>query len=91
MSTVLSDDICKARKVYRCDASQVFQEQRPGPQELNDADWSIVAAAEAEGFLVAPGQRYRRVVYLDCGELRTFRARLDMDELMLRNELYAEE
>ena len=83
----LSDTIHTARRDYTCDASHTFLAIGFGPKELDDSDWEIVRKAEADGFKIKAGTKYRKVVYTDGG-LETFRARLDMDDICLRNQCY---
>lgn len=88
---MLSDSIHTARVDYRCDASRQFLDIHFGRDEVNPEDWEIVRQAEADGFKIKAGTKYRKVVYAHYGSLETFKARLDMDGVCIRTHSYDEE
>lgn len=88
MALVLRDEIRTARKFYDCDASEMWRSYGP-PRDTVTADERLVLeGVEADKWKIRPGQRYRCVVFRDGGELVTQRARLDMDALCQRHDLY---
>lgn len=76
---VLSDKIVIARKNYLCNACEAWN--RDPPDELTEDEKRIVAEAEADGWRIKMGQKYRRQEQVDGGEFFTYRARPDMDRL----------
>ncbi len=87
---VLRDTTQTARKHYPCDACQQWDRSGYGENDVSIADWLIVQRARADKWKIMPGMQYRKVTYLDGGELMTYRARLDMDALCYRNDLFDE-
>jgi len=84
----LSEKIVTAKKHYECDASRVFLQSGYGENELSADDWLIVQGCEADKWKIKPAQKYRKTVYVDMGKIWTFRARLDMDSICVRYEMY---
>ena len=90
MSNILRDTIQTARKHYPCDACDHFARIGCGQRDVSADDWLIVQAAEADKWKITPGTRYRKAVYREGGDLVTYRARLDMDAVCQRNDLFDE-
>jgi len=84
----LSEKILTAKKHYQCDASRLFLQSNYGENDVSSDDWLIVQGCEADKWKIRPAQQYRRTVYEDMGKICTFRARLDMDSICLRHDLY---
>ena len=82
MDKIFSDKTVTAKKEYRCDACA--QWDRAGYM-LNDCETHEqrlkVASAEADGWKILPGQKYRKVTGINDGVFMTYRARLDMDDV----------
>jgi len=88
MVLVLKDEVRTARKFYDCDASEMWRSYGH-PRDAVTADERLVLeGVEADKWKIRPGQRYRCVVFRDGRELVTQRARLDMDALCQRYDLY---
>ena len=85
---VLKDEVRTARKFYHCDASEMWRSYGPPETELTADERLVLDGAKADKWKIRPGQRYRCVVFRDGRELVTQRARLDMDALCQRHELY---
>lgn len=87
---LISDTVHTARKTYICDACIAFFNVGIELSELHPDDRLVVADAQADGCRILPGQRYRKAVYVDGGEIVTYRARLSMDALCNDLELFEE-
>lgn len=85
---VLSDQVCVARKSYPCDASRAWNRSGYARQDVLADDWSVAESARSDRYRIKPGDAYRRMTYVDDGEVRTYRARLDMDAVCQRYELF---
>jgi hypothetical protein len=89
MTTVLRDTVQTARKHYPCDACHAWLRSNYGKNDVTADEWLTVEGAQADRWKIRPGTDYRKVVYVDGG-LYTYRARLDMDALCLKYELFDE-
>jgi hypothetical protein len=87
---ILRDTTQAVRKHYKCNACDLFCWSGYGQRDVSADDWLIVQGAEADGWKIKPGTQYRKVVYRDGRDLVTYRARLDMDSLCQRNDLFGE-
>jgi hypothetical protein len=86
---ILRDETITARKIYHCDACRIFDNSGIGEDDLESSDdWLIYKLAEVEEFKIHPGQKYRKCVYKDGGEIITYRGREDMDSLCQKYELF---
>jgi hypothetical protein len=90
MGEILRDTIQTAQKLYPCDACHQFDRSGYGQRDVSVDDWLIVQGVEADRWKITPGMQYRKVTYRDGGKLVTYRARLDMDALCQRNDLFDE-
>jgi hypothetical protein len=91
MTTVLRDEIRTARKAYHCDAFARWRDCAMGPQDCeNDEQRATLAAAEADGGKILPGQKYRFVAAIYDGDFGTWRERIDMGKLCAAHDLYDE-
>ena len=90
MTEIVSDTIQEARKSYSCDACHLFIKSGLGHREIRSDDWLTVEKAKADKCQVLPKTKYRKVVYRDGGKLVMYRARIDMDLLCYRNDLFDE-
>jgi flavin-dependent dehydrogenase len=84
---VLSDTVVVARKHHPCDACWLWAQSGYGKADVRPDEWLVIQAAEADGWLILPGQAYRRVVYKDGGKIVTYRGRVGMDALVSRYDL----
>lgn len=87
MIVVLRDEVVRARKSYACDACWIWNDR--AVDDVTADERLIIQAVQADKWSIKPGDLYRKTIYLDGG-LRTYRARLDMDKLCLRYDLYDE-
>jgi len=87
---LLRDTVHQARKFYTCDACYAWLRSNYGENDVNADDLLTVSAAESCRWKIQRGQDYLKRVYVDGGELRTYRARLDMHSLCTRLELFDE-
>lgn len=83
---VLSDKLVKARKDYNCDATIYLREY---------GDYDMFTLEEMEiinntNGKIKKGETYRKVVGKFEGELYTFRAIPEIDDICLKYELYPE-
>lgn len=85
---VLKDEERTARKFYACDASEMWRNYGLPSDELTADERLVLEGVQADKWKIRPGQRYRCVVFRDGRELVTQRARLDMDALCQRYDLY---
>ena len=85
---VLTDEVRTARKFYDCDACEMWRSYGPPDKELTADERLVLDGVRADKCKIRPGQRYRCVVFRDGRELVTQRARLDMDALCQRHDLY---
>ena len=85
---VLTDEERTARKFYHCDASEMWRSYGPPETELTADERLVLDGAKADKWKIRPGQRYRCVVFRDGRELVTQRARLDMNNLCQKHDLY---
>lgn len=86
----LNDSTQTAQKAYVCDACRAWDRSGYGKNDVSAAEWLTVQAAKADHWLILAGQQYRKIVYVDCGDLMTYRARLDMDALCAKHDLFDE-
>lgn len=84
--------IVKAKKKYKCDASDLFNGL--ASYTINDCETVeqrlLYMNAQADNFKILPGQKYRKTVCIVDGMWQVFRCRLDMDELCNQLKLYEE-
>ena len=85
---VLKDEVRTARKLYACAASELWNNYGPPIDAVTSDDRLVLDGVKADKWKIRPGQRYRCVVFRDGRELVTQRARLDMDALCQRHDLY---
>lgn len=88
--TVLHDAVHTAQKTYNCDTLHLWQRCGYGEHDVDESDWKIVQDAVAADWKIVPGQKYRKVVYVDGGVLCTYRGGKEMDDLCGRLDLFDE-
>ena len=86
--TPLKDTTQCASKRYPCDACAAWHRSGYGKEDVSADDWLIIEGAQADKWNIRRGEQYRRLVYKDGGEFVTYRARIDMDALAMRLELF---
>jgi len=84
---VLRDTIQTARRDYPCDACFAFSNSNYGEIDVDKDDWKTVITAENDKYKIKRGSKYRKIVYVD-GDIWTYRARIDMDNICQKYELF---
>jgi methenyltetrahydromethanopterin cyclohydrolase len=88
----LKDEVRTARKEYRCDACRWWN--NAGMTEADcttDEQRAAVAAAKDAGWKIRVGDKYRYVRGPYEGQMSTWRARVDIDDLCAAHKLYDDE
>jgi len=88
--SLIRNSIVTARKDYTCDASWLFNNYLGVADLDKEEDVADYRVAEADGFKIRKGQKYRYCVYTDGGDLRVYRGRLDMDNICQRHDCFDE-
>ena len=79
---VISERIVQAKKGYPCGACAVWDDMGMSLEDCQTDDQrEIVKAAQADGWRILPGQLYRKLIYVEDGVVRTYRARPGMDSV----------
>lgn len=69
---IFIDKIIRAKKPYRCDASDLWDDAGYTHAECETDEQRIaIELARADGWMILPGQCYRRVVGVEDGEFFT--------------------
>lgn len=76
-----------ARKQYHCEASDWIG-NCCDLSEVSAEDLAVIQKAQAEGNKILPGDNYLKVTGKWEGEFTTFRARLDLDSICRKYNLY---
>jgi hypothetical protein len=90
MSDVLNVKTQTARKHYNCDACRLWVNSGYGMHDVSADDYLVVCGAEADRWKIKPGDKYVKVTRRDGRNLVTYRARLDMDSVCKRNNIFDE-
>jgi len=77
-----------ARKDYHCEASDWISNSIGYDDELSEEDQATWEKAQEEGCKILKGTRYQKVTGKYEGEMSTYRARLDLDDICCRYSLY---
>jgi hypothetical protein len=85
---VLSDNEVQAKNFYDCDAYVAWQQAGPPDSELTNDERLVLDGVRADKGKIRAGQRYRRVRFNDGNGIEVWRARLDMDGLCQKYDLY---
>lgn len=88
VKSIISDKIVTARKAHRCDACRTWIDSNYSEADCTDKQRMAVAEAEADNWRILPGQKYLKMVYVECGDLMTYRARPDMDAVCNELDLF---
>lgn len=88
---LLRDEIRTARKAYPCGAYYWFDRSCYGERDVAPEDWKTIEAVRADGGQIMPGMKHIYQVSVDGDGFGEFRARLDMDEICRKYELYPED
>ena len=90
MSKLLIDSRPVARKEYKCDAAEWYLKNSGGKEDFEPEDWAKIQSAAAEHFKIQQGQQYVYQAGICEGEFCTFKAKIDMHEICLKYDMYAE-
>jgi hypothetical protein len=90
MVDTLSDINQIARNSYPCDACEIWLNTGYDESDVSADDWLIIEGARADKWKIRKGTKYRKVVSVDNGLFSTYRARIDMDALCSRLDLYGD-
>jgi hypothetical protein len=88
MMTVLSDTIQTSMAFYPCDACEIWLNTGYDKPDVSVGDWLVIEGARADKWKIRKGVKYRKIISIDNGQFSTYRARLDMDNLCNRLDLY---
>ena len=77
-----------AKKHYHCEASDWLNNCQIDECDLTDDERLSVEGAKADGWKILPGQQYIQVRGKWEGEWQTFRARIDIDAICQRHNIY---
>ena len=86
-------DVCtetepKARKDYHCQASDWIENSGLCEGDYDACDWVTIKKAKSENFRILKGEKYICVRGIWNGVASTFRARIDLDSICKKYELY---
>ena len=80
-----------ARKEYNCEASDWIDNTIGWDEsEFEPQDVETIRKARAERFKILPGTKYVKVSGFWDGDTSVFRARIDLDDICKRYDLYQE-
>jgi hypothetical protein len=85
---VLSDNEVQSQKFYDCDAYAAWLNCGPPDSEVTPDEMLVLEGVRADKGKIRAGQRYRRVRFNDGNGIEVWRARLDMDILCQKYELF---
>lgn len=79
-----------ATKSYHCEASDWITNASLNDLDLSAEHRATIAQAKQEGWKILRGTRYLRMVGKFDGGWRVYRARLDLHQICLQYDLYAD-
>ena len=91
MDRVIREETPIAKKTYKCDACRWWCNYMTQNDCETPEQKQIIQNAKHDGWKILPGQQYRKVIGIQDGELVTFRARIDVDQLCWDLEVYPNE
>ena len=91
----MSWDFCRttiqmASKDYRCGAAEWIDNSGMDEEDFGVVDWEIIQQARKEKFMILKGTKYIKTKGIWEGEWEVFRARIDLDEICKKYDLYVE-
>jgi len=90
VSRILRDSKPVARKEYDCEASDWLLNSNMGEEDMTPEEWQTIKNAEAERFKILPGRLHVSQAGIYEGEFYTFRARIDINDICLKYDIYEE-
>ena len=81
----------KARKEYHCQASDCINQCGLCERDFEPKDWLTIKAAEKENYKILKGTKYVKISGKWEGEFSVFRARLDLNDICNKEQLYPDE
>lgn len=91
MVYAISEKTPVARKEYGCDACGLLLESLPDAvEEMTFTEKRAFVKARRNNFKIVKGQRYRNAFCNDMGEVFTYRAIPEIDEIVQRLEWYGD-
>lgn len=87
---ILSDKVRRANKDHKCDACYWWDRSNFGQKDVTDVEWLVIETAKREGWKILKGSQYVFQSFVYDGDIQTFKARLDVDEVCRKYELYPE-
>lgn len=91
MWELLGSKIVKARKEHDCDASHWVSESNFGEIDFDKEDWEIIQKAKSENWKIKKGDEYIFCKGKHDGEFTVTRARLDLNKICIKYDLYCED
>ncbi len=88
MWELLESKIVKAQKDYECDASHWISESCFGEVNLEKEDWEVIQKAKSENWKIKKGDKYIFNKGKFDGEFTVTRARIDLDKICTKYDLY---
>jgi hypothetical protein len=79
-----------ANKNYHCGAADWIDNSSNGEADYSAEDWAVICLAKKEGNLIKKGDRYVKTSGKWEGDFEVFRARVDLDKICNKYELYSE-
>ncbi len=77
-----------ARKDYPCQAAHWIDNAGYTEGDYEPEDWAVIEKAEAEGWKILKGTQYTKTEGKWEGEFDVYRARLDLDAICNKYEIY---
>ncbi|TVO75106.1 hypothetical protein [Sedimenticola selenatireducens] len=77
-----------AKKAYRCDACEWINNVPIDECDLADDERHAISAAKADRYKILKGQKYIKVRGIWEGTWQTFRARIDINNICQRHDIY---
>ncbi len=77
-----------ARKVYHCEASDWIDNCGFDESDYSPEDWAAIEKARAENWEIRTGTKHLKIQGKWEGEFSTFRARLELDAICHKYQIY---
>lgn len=77
-----------AKKDYPCQASVWIDDAGLKEDDYSEEDWAVIEKAKAENWMIKKGTQYSKIEGKWEGEFSVFRARVDLDNICHKYQLY---